>query len=287
MAIYESSRLKNDTTATRPDVATEVRQIEGKVSVVMPGYNEGQFIYKNLLATVEIMEGISNDFEIIFVNDGSADDTLDKANMAAAQCDRIKVYSYPENRGKGNALKAGVEKATGDYIAFLDSDLELHPSQLLMFYNRLLQSEADVVIGSKLHPESKTSYPLRRRIISTGYYIGLRVLFRLNVRDTQTGLKLFKAEIIKPVMQTILVKKFAYDIEVLAIINRLGCRIVEAPIVLSFSRGQKWGRIRLNDIFDVLTDTLAIFYRMYILKYYDINVEYSGKKEDILVNTKT
>lgn len=279
----EKIHSKNDNEVFAMDISGK---ISGKLSIVMPGYNEEYHIYDNLLRTASIINEFTDEYEIIFVNDGSTDSTLLNAIKASDADQHIKVYGYTKNRGKGSALKVGVEKATGDYIAFLDSDLELNPSQLIDFYNRMQQHEADAVIGSKLHPESKTDYPIRRRFISTGYYIGLRVLFRLNVRDTQTGLKLFKAGVIKPVMQTILVKKFAYDIEVLAIINRLGCKIIEAPIVLSFSRGQKWGRIRFKDIIDVLTDTLAIFYRMYILKYYDINVEYSIKKDDVLINTK-
>lgn len=276
---------KHDMTYGYNDL-TEQR-IPGKISIVMPGYNEGEHIYQNLLLTSEVIGGIADTYEIIFVNDGSTDDTLQKAYDASEQDKHIKVYDYAKNHGKGNALKVGVEKASGDYIAFLDSDLELHPAQLLKFYNILQSKEADVVIGSKLHPESKTDYPLRRRIISTGYYIGLRVLFRLKVKDTQTGLKLFKADVIKPVMRLILVKKFAYDIEVLAIINKSGCRIVEAPIELSFSRGQKWGRIKLKDIMDVLTDTLAIFYRLNILKYYKIPDQYASKKGEVLARNKT
>ena len=119
-----------------------------------------------------------------------------------------------------------------------------------------------------MHPESKVDYPAIRRVYSWGYYILLLILFRLNVRDTQTGLKLFKAEVLKPVMRQILVKRFAFDIEVLAIINARGYKITSAPIEVVFHRAS-FGRIGYQDIRNMFVDTLAIFYRLHILHYYD------------------
>lgn len=240
-----------------------------KLSVVMPGYNEGSSIYKNLLETIRVLHGMANDFEIIFVNDGSKDDTLQNAQRAADECGNIKIINCQTNCGKGNALKTGVEEASGDYIAFLDADLDLHPSQLKRFIEIMEEKNADAVIASKWHPESKVNYPKRRVFLSIGYYLLLMVLFRLNLRDTQTGLKLFKAPVIKPVMRKILVKRFAYDIEVLTIINHMNYRIADAPITLNFSREDNWGRIQFKDIYHMVNDTLAVFYRLYILKYYD------------------
>jgi len=243
--------------------------LNGKLSVVMPGYNEGSRVYANLFETVQALREMAQEFEIVFVNDGSTDDTLQNAQKAAAEWDCIKIVHCSINRGKGSALKAGVEEASGEYIAFLDGDLDVRPSQLKRLIETMEEKQADVVIGSKLHPDSQVDYPRRRRLISYGYYLMLRIFFQLNVRDTQTGIKLFKAPAIKPVMRKILVKGFAYDIEVLAIINRMKFRIVDAPIKLDFLRGRRWGRITIKDVLEVFKDTLMVFYRMYILKYYD------------------
>lgn len=260
-----------------------MNQIKGRLSVVMPAYNEGQVIYSNLIETDKVLRNMFEDFEIIMVNDGSSDDTLNMAKHASLKLNTIKVVNSEINQGKGNALKLGVEKCTGEYIVFLDSDLDLHPSQLDKFMDIMNNSHADVVIGSKFHPQSVTDYPKRRKIISFGYYILLMVLFGLPTRDTQTGIKLFKANVIIPVMQKILVKRFAFDIEILANINRLKYKIAEAPIKLSYSRTQKWGRIGFKDIWDVFIDTLAIFYRMNILHYYD---DIPNSTEDSCVDTK-
>ena len=175
-----------------------------RLSIVMPGYNEGPRIYFNLLETVSVMHELADDFEILFVNDGSSDNTLQNARRAADECENIKIIDCITNSGKGNALKEGVEVASGDFIAFLDADLDLHPHQLKRFIEIMQEKQADAVIASKWHAESKVNYPLRRKIMSICYYLLLLVLFRLNVKDTQTGLKLFKASVIKPVMRKIL-----------------------------------------------------------------------------------
>ncbi len=242
---------------------------KGKLSLIVPGYNEGDLIYDNLLEIAVESEKLCTEYEVIFVNDGSSDDTLEMAVKASKACDRIKIIDCKENQGKGNALKLGVQLATGGYIAFLDADLDLHPSQLADFFDILEKYDADAVIGSKMHPDSKVDYPKSRTIISKGYYYLLFILFRLKIKDTQTGIKLFKTRAIKPVMEKILVKRFAYDIEVLAVLNRRGAKIVDAPIKLVFQRGQSWARIKFKDVWFAFRDALAVFYRLYILKYYD------------------
>lgn len=254
------------------------------LSVVMPGYNEGEQIHDNLLFTVQVMSEITQergmDFEIVFVNDGSSDNTNFYAKKAAIQSEKIKIISYKKNQGKGAALKRGTEQAAGDLIAFLDSDLDLPPGQLADFLDRMIQYNADAVIGSKMHPESKTSYPTSRKVISIIYYVVLLILFRLNIKDTQTGIKLFKSEVIKPVMSNITVAGYAYDIEVLATIHKLGYIIMDAPIVLEFHRTESWGRIRFRDIVRTAIDTLAIFVRLTFS--FDKGCYQPKRKEDVI-----
>ncbi len=93
------------------------------------------------------------------------------------------------------------------------------------------------------------------------------MLFGLPLPDTQTGLKVFRADVLRDVFRRVLVKRFAFDIEVLGLAHRYGYKIVDAPVTLKFTRGH--GRIKLRDIRDIAVGTLAIFYRMRILRYYD------------------
>jgi len=248
----------------------------GMLSIVMPVYNEAEAIVENLAATSRIAATLAQTYEIIAVNDGSADDTWAEISKAAELDPHIIPHNSPMNEGKGAALKLGTGSATGDLIAFCDSDLELCPSQLSGFIHLMEEKNADVVIGSKMHKDSRVNYPFLRKVYSWGYYLFLLLLFRLNTKDTQTGLKLFKAEVVKPAMRQILVKRFAFDIEVLSIINRRGYRIVSAPIDVVFRR-VSFGRIKWADIRNMVVDTLAVFYRLYILRYYDRQADTGGK----------
>lgn len=241
----------------------------GKVSVIMPAYNEARHIVKNLVEAVDTLSGFEYDYEIIVVDDGSPDQTyLEAAKLLSTHPELVRVVHYDENRGKGNALICGTSFARGDTIVFLDADMDLHPSQLPVLFGIMDSSGADVVIGSKRHPASVVNYPLKRRIYSSVYYTFIRLLFGLPVKDTQTGLKVFKREVLDRVFPRVLVKRFAFDIEVLANAHHLGYKIADAPVTLEFQRGA-FGRIKAVDIYKIILDTLAIFYRMHIIKYYD------------------
>ena len=125
----------------------------------------------------------------------------------------------------------------------------------------------DVVIGSKRHPESKLKYPWHRKIISNVYFFLIKIMFGLPLKDTQTGIKLFKYEVLKKIFPKVLIKRYAFDLELLVNAHHLGYKIAEAPITLNYQRFL--GRIGLRAIYHTGLDTLAIFYRMYILKYYN------------------
>lgn len=242
---------------------------KGKISVIMPAYNESGHIYGNIIETCGVFEKTKRCFEIIVVDDGSTDSTYTEAKKAEREVDNVKVVHYSMNNGKGNALKEGFKHATGDYVVFLDSDLDLHPSQLHRLFRVMRNNRADVVIGSKHHPKSVLAYPMTRKVISRVYAGALKVLFNLPLRDTQTGLKVFNYEVLKRIFPKVLCKRYAYDLELLVNASHLGYRVAEAPVVLNFRRPRKWGRIGLNDLYLTGVDTLAIFYRMHILRYYD------------------
>lgn len=233
----------------------------------MPAYNEARHIVSNLLETVSTLSGFGYDFEVIVVDDGSPDKTfLHAARLLSTHPDTIRVVHYDSNCGKGNALMCGTRFARGEYVVFMDADMDLHPSQIPLFFGILESTGADIVIGSKRHPLSNVDYPINRRIYSWAYYNLVKLLFGLPVKDTQTGLKLFKRKAIDDVFGRVLAKRFAFDLEVLANAHRLGYAIESAPVTLEFQRSA--GRINWRDIYHMLVDTAAIFYRMRILRFY-------------------
>lgn len=231
---------------------------EKMLSVVIPAYNEGEHIYNNLKIMEDALKGSFKEFELIPVNDGSKDNTMEEIERAANDMEHVVAAGYEKNRGKGGAIREGVSKAKGKYIAFLDADLDLAPEHLIDFMEKMLETNATAVIGSKLHKDSNVDYPLPRRIMSVGYYIMLKVMFKLDIKDTQTGVKLFKAKRLKKVMDYATHTSFAYDIEILALINQFGGKIVEMPVDLVFQRQTGWGRIKISDILEVANDTMSI-----------------------------
>lgn len=246
-----------------------VLKLDGMLSVVMPAYNEEKLIYQSIMTTIQILSGFVECFEIIAVNDGSKDRTKMEIERAMKRDSRVRLVTSEKNRGKGNAILAGVSQADGAYIAFVDADLELNPAQLEGYLTELLTKKLDVVIGCKFHKDSELHYPLKRKIMSMGYYVMLLLLFHLNVKDTQTGLKVFRAEAIKPVAHLIRTQGFAYDIELLVAINRRGFKIGQMPVRVDYVRETGTKRIGVKDMLQAFQDTWKIFGRVYFRHYYD------------------
>ncbi|MDI6605594.1 MAG: glycosyltransferase [Candidatus Omnitrophota bacterium] len=253
-----------------------MKDIKGKISIVMPAYNEAGRISSSIEETVRTFNEFGCLWELVVVDDGSADETFQMLEeLSRKYPDNLIVKRNSSNLGKGGAIKKALRYVSGDYIVFLDSDLDLHPLQIQTLFDIMRLDKADIVIGSKLHPNSVVNYPLERKVISFVYYLLVRLLFNLPCHDTQTGLKLFKREVVDKVFPRILVKQFAFDLEVLVNAHHLGYKIAEAPIVLSPQR--RYGRIGIHAVFTTFWDTLAVFYRMHVLKYYD-RIDYYRRK---------
>lgn len=238
-----------------------------QVSVLMPAYNEGPRIRANIAAVNRMFKAMGRSFEVVVVDDGSGDWTFEEAKAGAKGLRHVTVKRHEVNQGKGWALKEAFRLCRGEWVVFLDSDLDIDPSQLEIFFKIQQEEAADVVIGSKRHPLSKIKYPMKRRIVSAGYFFLVKLLFQLPLRDTQTGLKLFRREVLKAVFPKVLVKRYAFDLELLVLSHHLGFKIAEAPVVVEY-RG-KFGHIGASSIFNVWWDTMAVFYRLKVKKYYD------------------
>lgn len=207
--------------------------------------------------------------EVIVVIDGFEDKTYELALPLAGK--HISVIGYEHNHGKGYAVRYGMARAKGDLIAFIDAGSDLRPEGISMLLEHFRWYNADIVIGSKRHPVSKVNYPVSRKILSWVYQMIIRVLFGLSIRDSQVGLKLFRRKVLEDVMPRLLVKQFAFDIEILAVAHHLGyTRIFEAPVELDFSGASNITSANLwKVIFNMLWDTAAVFYRLKLLRYYD------------------
>ncbi len=245
----------------------------GMLSVIMPAHNLGNVIAANIIHVSDLFSG-QLPFEVIVVDDGSTDNTRAELKKMTSRIKELKPVLLDVNSGKGEALRRGFASSSGNYVLLLDGDLDLPPAQAAGFFKIMEERNSDVVIGSKRHRESVLNYPLSRKVVSTLYYWFIKILIGLPIRDTQTGIKLFKREVLEWVFPRMLIKRFAFDLEILTIAHEKGYNVSEAPITLDF-KGDKWGCLRPANVHQVMNDTLAIFYRAKILKYYqrlDINV---------------
>ena len=234
-----------------------------KLTIVMPVYNEGERIYRNLTETVTQVEKFCDSFRIIAVNDGSSDESKQEIERAAAQDKRIGIISYDKNKGKGYAVRRGILMSKSAYTAFLDADLEIPPYLLDGMLKKAEESGSEIVIGSKMHKDSKVEYPFMRRILSYGYYVYMKILFGLKVKDTQTGIKLFDTEKIRPILKVMKTSRFSFDIEILAIATKLGYNIEEMPVVVNFSRNKNnRSTIRIRSIAGMIRDSIRIKFHM-------------------------
>jgi glycosyltransferase involved in cell wall biosynthesis len=251
-----------------PSAVAGERQAQTRphVTVVVPVYNQAGTIVENVRTIRERVEaGIDGALELIVVSDGSIDRSEERLLEDAA--DVARVIHYDRNLGKGYAIKTGALAASGEYISYVDADLDLDPASIPGFVQLARDESVDFVIGSKRHPESLVHYPRARRVSSWLYQQLVRLLFRLDVRDTQVGLKVFRREVAEEVLPLLLVKQFAFDLELLAVANALGFdRIREQPVSLRY-RFTGSG-VRSAAVLLALVDTAAIFYRLRILRYY-------------------
>jgi len=242
------------------------RQIDGStLSIIMPAYRLGATIAGNIRHVHDLFSQ-HIPFEIVPVDDGSDDNTRKEIAQAASELPEVRPVYMTQNMGKGAALRAGFQASRGTYILLLDGDLDLPPRQVSRFFGIMEEKQADVVIGSKRHEESELDYPWHRRLASAVYYGIVKLLIGLPVRDTQTGIKLYKREVLDWVVPRMLVKRFAFDLELLAIAHEKGYRVAEAPVRLEFRT--RLGSLNVHSVREVMNDTLAIFYRTKILRYY-------------------
>ena len=241
----------------------------GRLSVIMPVYNLADTIEANIAQTAGLFESHNLRAELVPVDDGSTDGTAEAlARAAAAKYEHVTVKPVvcAKNGGKGAALRAGFDASTGEYVMLLDGDLDINPKQPPFFFEAMAAKGADIVIGSKRHPKSVVQYPWHRRFVSWVYFTLVRMFVGLPITDTQTGMKLFRREVLGESLGRMLVKTYAFDLELLAIAHQRGAKIAEAPVVIRF--GNKFGALKPNTVKTMAIDSLAVFYRLRVLRYY-------------------
>ena len=242
------------------------------ISVIVPAFKQEKTIVHDLKRIKDVLDKLRYPTELICVVDGRIDETFYREKQFAKNNSKTHVIGYDTNKGKGYAVRFGMAESKGDIIAFIDSGMDINPNGLSMLLEHFEWYDADIMVGSKRHPVSKVHYPWQRRLLSWGYQIIVRILFGLKIKDTQVGLKFFRREVLEKVLPRLLVKTYAFDIEILAVAYNLGFRrIYEAPVEIKLDFGGTSNITShkfLKMVLAMLVDTLAVFYRLHLLHYY-------------------
>jgi len=228
-----------------------------ELSVVVPYFNPGDALRRTVDRLIDVLTAAGHAFEIIAVCDGSTDDSSQR--LAAVEDLRLRHVAHGYNRGKGAALRTGFARARGRYIGFIDGDGDLDPAILPGIRNSAALGDLDAVIGAKEYAHlrhARTKRENARRVFSVGYRALVRSLFSLRVRDTQTGVKIFRREALADVLPRCRQDRYAIDLELLAWMHRLGYRrVLEVPVALE-RRGAS--TITAASVVRLLADTLAL-----------------------------
>lgn len=236
-----------------------------KISLILPVFDES-LVLKDIRRISTEFKKLNQDWETICIFDSKFKSSAKKLKLS--QLPKVKILFYPLERfGKGFAFCYGFNQSAGDLVFFWEGNFTISPQVLLLYLNLMDLMKADIVMGSKRHLLSYVYYSPFRCFISKIYQVLIRILFGLNITDSQVGFKLFKREVLEQVIPKIIIKNWAFDLEILVLAHNLGFkRIVEAPIKIKkhfMSKGEIF-----PTAWYLLKDTLAIFYRKYILKYY-------------------
>ncbi len=193
------------------------------LSVFLPAYNDSGTIASLVITSLKTAARLTPDFEIIIVNDGSADATAEIADELARTYPQVRVVHHDKNRGYGGALRTGFASATRDLIFYTDGDAQYDPAEMEALWSAL-GDDVDLVNGYKI----SRSDPLHRIVIGRVYHHTVKLLFGLKVRDVDCDFRLMR----RAIFERVVLEKNSGVIclEMMKKIQDAGFRIAEVPV---------------------------------------------------------
>lgn len=244
------------------------------LSIVIPAYNEEQRLGKTLSETFDYLAAQDYSSEIIVVDDGSRDRTVEIANNFQSQANektKLYVLKNPGNRGKGYAVRNGMLHATGEIHLFFDADLSTPLDQIPKVIQPILKNEYDVVFGSRALDEAviQVEQSFLRQLRGRGGNLLIQILTGMKIKDTQCGFKAFRrqaSQIVFPLQQ---IEGFGFDPEILFIANKQGWRWKEIPVVWRHVEGSK---------VTMFSATIIVLTEVFKIRWNDLLGKYDSRK---------
>ncbi len=235
------------------------------LSIIIPVYNEAKRINKTLLSINEYLKTKDYSYEIIVVNDGSKDETIQIVKSLMPSIKNLILLDNKKNCGKGYAVKQGMLSSQGKYRVFTDADNSTsidHFEKMLPWFEK----GYDVVIGSRRISGARIAIhqPFWKEFLGRIGNLIIRLVAIKGIKDTQCGFKGFTAKSAEDIFKRLTINRWGFDIEVLAIAKALGYKIKEIPV---YWINDPMTHVRLNTYFQVLFETFKIRWNLIVNKY--------------------
>jgi glycosyltransferase involved in cell wall biosynthesis len=241
------------------------------LSVVIPACNEEESLGELLRAIERALDPANVSYEIVFVDDGSTDATLERLKAAERTNDRVRVFSFRRNLGKSVALRCGFQQAAGDYILTMDADLQDDPANFSRMFDQLVSTNSDLVSGWRKERQDNAVKKVSSRLFNR---FMIRMLFGTSFHDMNSGLKLYRRDVARELPLYGGMHRF-----IPLIATELGYRVTECPV----SHGErKYGASKYSPakIFTEMPDLLTIFF---LIKYTTRPLHFFGRIGSVLM----
>ena len=229
------------------------------LSIVVPAYNEARRLPPTLSKLEEFFRGFTRSYEVLIVVEQSGDGTLEIASRITSQQAHFQVIDNRVQRGKGHAVRSGMNRARGEFVFYMDADLSVPLPEVAAFLRHWEENpEIDVLIGNRRHALSRITrrQAWLRRTMGQVFNKILHERGLASLHDTQCGFIAFRRKACREIFSRQTLDGFAFDVEVLLLAERLGFRIADLPVEWINSAESKVRIVR--DSLRMLTDTLSI-----------------------------
>lgn len=234
------------------------------VSIIIPAKNEAKRLPKFFHEIIDFISSSQLTYEIIIVDDGSTDKTYEVARDLCLTHSNARVIKFKRNRGKGAAVKCGLCRAKGKIVSFMDADGST-PAYEIERNIHYFQQGYHMVIGSRSLSQGprKVEAKFYRKLMGFVFSSWVHALLKMEFKDTQCGFKMFRREVVRPIFSKVKIKGFGFDMEMLFVACKIGCRIKEASV--------DWHHVDASKV-NLITDSSRMFVNVWQISRWHNNI---------------
>ncbi|MDP8258357.1 MAG: glycosyltransferase family 2 protein [Candidatus Aadella gelida] len=243
------------------------------ISIVVPAFNEAKRLPVFLDKLISYCASQNKRYEIIIVDDGSTDSTLEVVEDFKDRFQDLYAVKIRKNRGKGYAIKRGFLKAQGDICVFLDADGSVTPDEIDKNLHYITEGGYDVFIGSRVLKNKEQVFEAKwyRKLMGRIFNLCIKIFLFKNIKDTQCGFKMFRSEVVRPLFKRVYLRGFGFDMEVLYLAFKMGYRVKEGAV--------SWHHVDGSKI-NVISTSLSMFFNILQIKNRHYLKDYRSREEN-------